>query len=95
MSETLRPPHTFFSGPVKHSITIAGHKTSISLEPAFWTALRRAAGEEGLSVNQLVAQIDDMRIASLSGKRSADSERTPPPNLASMLRSWLWERYCK
>ncbi|MBM3928448.1 MAG: ribbon-helix-helix domain-containing protein, partial [Sphingomonadales bacterium] len=52
-----------FVGPVKRSVTIAGHQTSISLEPVFWTALEQAAAEEGLPLNALIAQIDVLRIA--------------------------------
>jgi len=78
-----------FAGPVKHSVTIAGHRTSISLEPVFWEALLRAAAEEGVAVNGLVARIDEARIAALSG--GGDH---PPANLASAIRSWLWDRYC-
>jgi predicted DNA-binding ribbon-helix-helix protein len=69
------------SGPVKRSIMIAGHATSISLEPVFWDALRRAAEEESLPVSALVARLDAERI------------RQPhPPNLASAIRVWLFER---
>jgi predicted DNA-binding ribbon-helix-helix protein len=67
-----------FGGPVKRSITIAGHQTSISLEPGFWTALESAAGSRKLPLSALVAAIDAARI------ESAD-----PPNLASAIRSWL------
>lgn len=81
-----------FSGPVKHSVTIAGHRTSISLEPIFWAALRRAAEEEGVSVHALVARIDAERIAQWGGGQQAEQA---PPNLTSALRSWLWMRYCK
>jgi predicted DNA-binding ribbon-helix-helix protein len=69
------------SGPVKRSVMIAGHATSISLEPAFWEALRAAAAEEGLPLSALVARIDAERI------RAAD-----PPNLGSAIRVWLFER---
>ncbi len=68
-------------GPVKRSVTIAGHETSISLEPIFWDALRRTAGDEAIPVNALVARIDAERIA-------ADD----PPNLASAIRVWLYAR---
>ena len=44
--------------PVKRSLSIAGHQTSISLEPLFWDELQRVAAEEGLPVNALVARID-------------------------------------
>lgn len=60
---------------------IAGHATSISLEPIFWAALRDAAAEEGLPLNALVARIDAERIAVRN-----------PPNLASAIRVWLFER---
>jgi predicted DNA-binding ribbon-helix-helix protein len=68
-------------GPVKRSIMIAGHATSISLEPLFWEALREAAEAEGLPLNALVARIDAERI-----------EGRAPPNLASAIRVWLFER---
>jgi len=68
-----------FQGPIKRSITIAGHPTSISLEPAFWAALEAAALRYGLPLNALVAEIDHLRIG-------ADD----PPNLASAIRSWLF-----
>jgi predicted DNA-binding ribbon-helix-helix protein len=68
-------------GPVKRSIMIAGHATSISLEPAFWDALRAAAAAEGLPLNALVARIDAARIAA-----------PEPANLASAIRIWLFER---
>lgn len=85
-----------FPGPVKHSIAIAGHKTSISLEPPFWDALRRAANEEGVAINQLVARIDDARIAGFSRSPiRAGGTVSAPSNLASAIRIWLWERYCE
>ena len=68
-------------GPVKRSIMIAGHATSISLEPVFWDALREAAAAEGLPLNALVARIDAAR---LTGRASS--------NLASAIRVWLFER---
>jgi predicted DNA-binding ribbon-helix-helix protein len=46
---------------VKRSLVIAGHRTSISLEDAFWRRLRRIAAERGLSVNALAAAIDAAR----------------------------------
>lgn len=70
-----------FHGPVKRSVTIAGHETSISLEPMFWQALESAAKELGVPVNALVARIDALRI---------EAER--PPNLTSALRQWLFDR---
>jgi predicted DNA-binding ribbon-helix-helix protein len=47
--------------PEKRSFTIAGHRTSISLEAPFWNALRDIAAEANLSMAQLVAQIDTAR----------------------------------
>ena len=70
-----------FAGPVKRSMMIAGHATSISLEPIFWEALRQSAAEEGLPLNALVARIDAQRI-----------EAEAPPNLGSAIRVWLFER---
>jgi predicted DNA-binding ribbon-helix-helix protein len=49
------------SRPAKHSLTLHGHRTSISLEPEFWEAFRQIAAERGIPVNQLAAQIDDAR----------------------------------
>ena len=49
------------AGPKKRSLTIAGHKTSITLEDAFWAALKRIAAESGYTVASLVAAIDETR----------------------------------
>jgi predicted DNA-binding ribbon-helix-helix protein len=46
---------------VKHSLVIAGHRTSISIEDAFWRRLGRIAAERGLSVNALAALVDASR----------------------------------
>lgn len=43
---------------VKHSIVIAGHRTSVSLEDAFWRALKDVAAQEGVSLAALVARVD-------------------------------------
>ncbi len=51
----------------KHSVLIAGHRTSVSLEDAFWEALKEIAGHRRQSLNQLVAEIDQTRNAGLSG----------------------------
>ncbi len=67
--------------PVKRSVEIAGHKTSISLEPLFWDWLRRVAGEEGVPLNALVARIDAERIRAET-----------PPGLAGAIRLWLAAR---
>lgn len=78
MALEIVPPPGGFHGPVKRSITIAGHATSISLEPIFWTALEAAAVDAALPLSALVAAIDHARIG-------ADA----PPNLASAIRTWL------
>ncbi|WP_294190637.1 ribbon-helix-helix domain-containing protein [uncultured Sphingomonas sp.] len=78
----VAPPGGFV-GPVKRSITIAGHQTSISLEPLFWRALEEAAVARALPLSALVAQVDALRIV-------ADD----PPNLASALRSWVLTQSC-
>jgi predicted DNA-binding ribbon-helix-helix protein len=50
----------------KRSVTIAGHRTSVSLEDAFWDELARDARRRGVSVNALIAEIDDARETNLS-----------------------------
>lgn len=51
------------SGPhlAKRSVSLAGHRTSIALEPAFWAALERVAQARGLSLTGLIAQVDAAR----------------------------------
>lgn len=49
------------AGIAKRSLTIAGHRTSISLEQAFWRALRQEANRRSLSLAGLVAEIDAAR----------------------------------
>lgn len=73
MTNPLHPP-------VKRSVTIAGHPTSISLEPMFWDALEVESARRRLPVNALVARIDVERM-------DADD----PPNLTSAIRQWLWQ----
>jgi len=50
----------------KRSVAIAGHRTSISLEPAFWDELKAIADTEGVSVNALIARVDVGRHGNLS-----------------------------
>jgi predicted DNA-binding ribbon-helix-helix protein len=64
----------------KRSVTIDGHRTSVSLEDAFWTELLAIAGRRGLSLNALVAEIDHGR----GGDRAAG-------NLSSALRLYVLE----
>lgn len=54
------------SGIVKRSVRIAGHATSLSLEPAFWEALCQIAAHRRLSINALLATIDAERGGNLS-----------------------------
>ena len=72
---------TPYHPPVKRSVEIAGHKTSVSLEPLFWTMLRAAAEQEDMPINALVARIDAERIAAAN-----------PCGLAAALRLWLVTR---
>jgi predicted DNA-binding ribbon-helix-helix protein len=51
---------------VKHSVRIAGHATSISLEKAFWQALREIAARRGIPVSALLTEIDAVRRGNLS-----------------------------
>ena len=44
--------------PVKHSLTLRGHRTSVSLEAAFWEAFRAIAAERDTTINALAAEID-------------------------------------
>jgi predicted DNA-binding ribbon-helix-helix protein len=61
----------------KRSLTIAGHRTSLSLEPEFWHALQEAAQSEKIALATLVGEIDQSR-----GER----------NLSSAVRVWLFSR---
>ena len=72
---------TDYAPPQKRSVLIAGHQTSISLEPMFWKALEAAARERGCPINALVAEIDVSRLDAPS-----------PPNLTSAIRPWLFAR---
>lgn len=62
----------------KRSLTIAGHRTSISLEDAFWTALKQVAAEQGRTAADLVADIDSTR---------------GPSGLSSAIRTYLLDYY--
>ena len=62
----------------KRSLSIAGHRTSIALEPEFWAALDEAAAADGRSMAVLITEIDNGR----------DPER----GLASAVRVWLLKR---
>lgn len=62
---------------VKHSVVIAGHRTSVSLEDAFWCALKDIAEQEGVSLAGLISRVD-------AGRGEA--------NLSSALRVFVLER---
>jgi predicted DNA-binding ribbon-helix-helix protein len=70
-----------YAPPTKRSVLIAGHQTSISLEPMFWNALQAAARERGCPVNAIVSEIDAARL-----------DAAQPPNLTSAIRQWLFAR---
>ena len=65
----------------KRSITLKGHRTSVSLEPEFWRALEEIADDESVSLPSLIARIDRERM-----------EGAPPSGLASALRVFVLNR---
>ncbi|MEM8653708.1 MAG: ribbon-helix-helix domain-containing protein [Pseudomonadota bacterium] len=65
--------------PQKHSLTLKGHRTSVSLEPEFWQAFRAIAAQDGRPINDLAAEID--------AKRGADV------GLASAIRVFVLRRF--
>ncbi len=65
--------------PLKRSLTLHGHRTSVSLEAAFWDAFRTIALERDIPINQLAAQIDDARAGD--------------EGLASAIRVFILDRY--
>lgn len=50
----------------KYSVMIAGHRTSVSLEPEFYAALKKIAADKGMTPAELITQIDAERTDSLS-----------------------------
>lgn len=50
----------------KRSVVVAGHRTSVSLERAFWEAFREIAQDRNVTINQLVSEIDSTRSGNLS-----------------------------
>jgi predicted DNA-binding ribbon-helix-helix protein len=77
-SESARRAPAISGRPAKRSFTIGGHRTSISLEAAFWDALKAAAAEDGLPVSRLIARIDAERAGC---------------GLSSAIRVWLLARF--
>lgn len=66
---------------IKRSVTIAGHRTSVSLEAEFWEALREIAKSRGLSFNKLIAEVD--------------AARDPAQGLSSALRVYVLSYFRK
>ena len=64
--------------PRKHSLTLRGHRTSVSLEDAFWHAFREIAAEDHRPINDLAAEID--------------AARDPEVGLASAIRVFVLKR---
>ena len=62
--------------PTKRSLTLQGHRTSVSLETPFWDEFCRIASARGVSVNALAAELD--------------AERVPPASLASAIRLFVF-----
>lgn len=61
----------FAAGPaptdiVKHSVSISGHRTSVSLERKFWELFKKNAKRQNLSINELITKIDATRQGNLS-----------------------------
>ncbi|MBJ6370733.1 ribbon-helix-helix domain-containing protein [Sedimentitalea arenosa] len=65
--------------PTKRSLTLRGHRTSVSLEDDFWNAFRRIAESDGIAINALAARIDE--------------ERGTDIGLASAIRLFVLHRY--
>ncbi|MEZ5755908.1 MAG: ribbon-helix-helix domain-containing protein [Paracoccaceae bacterium] len=65
--------------PVKHSLTLRGHRTSVSLEEEFWQAFRAIAAERGVTLNQLAVEVDEARAGDVG--------------LASAIRVFVLRRY--
>ncbi len=65
--------------PVKHSLTLHGHRTSVSLEDEFWSAFRDIAKEKNTPINRLAAEID--------------ADRGTDTGLASAIRIFVLNHY--
>ena len=65
--------------PIKHSLTLQGHRTSVTLEAEFWQAFRTIAQEKGIALNALAAQVD--------------AGRAPETGLASAIRVYVLHHY--
>tara|TARA_Y200000002_G_scaffold132042_1_gene108869 strand:+ start:698 stop:934 length:237 start_codon:yes stop_codon:yes gene_type:complete len=67
--------------PKKRSLTLRGHRTSVSLEDRFWTAFRQIAADENLAINALAAKVDE--------------ERPFEEGLASAIRDYVLQYYIR
>jgi predicted DNA-binding ribbon-helix-helix protein len=67
--------------PKKRSLTLRGHRTSVSLEDRFWTAFRQIAADENLAINALAAKVDE--------------ERPFEEGLASAIRDYVLQYYMR
>jgi predicted DNA-binding ribbon-helix-helix protein len=67
--------------PVKHSLTLRGHRTSVSLESEFWQAFRQIAEAQDKTINALAIEIDEAR--------------TTDAGLASAIRVYVLNHYRK
>jgi predicted DNA-binding ribbon-helix-helix protein len=78
----------------KRSIRVAKHRTSVSLEEAFWEALRDFARKDGRSVADLVGEIDKSRAEQSASSSDGNPEAMPPRglNLSSAIRLYVLER---
>lgn len=63
----------------KRSLTLKGHRTSVSLEPQFWDAFRASADRRGLSLNALASEIDAARL----------DGNAPSDNLSGAIRLYI------
>ncbi|MEL6318817.1 MAG: ribbon-helix-helix domain-containing protein [Pseudomonadota bacterium] len=68
-------PRSIVEKPLKRSLTLRGHRTSVTLEPAFWSALKELARKHDQSLNAFVAALDERR-----------AREDPNVSLASVLR---------
>ena len=67
--------------PKKRSLTLRGHRTSVSLEDRFWTAFRQIAADANLAINALAAKVDE--------------ERPFEEGLASAIRDYVLQYYIR
>jgi len=67
---------------IKRSMTIAGHRTSLALEPEFWAVLDDCAKTGGVSLPTLIARVDEARAASHPDRALASAARVHALNYA-------------